>query len=137
MSVLKKFFEMALLLTFITFCINGTLFFFGEAFVPEPTIPIATLTGDINSIFVDGDTNGSYILQASTLGTAPTNFSYVGNAVATLTAGFPLKIIAILSEYGLGHIGLFIAGIFGIIQIIGLIYLALAAIGTPLGGSVP
>ena len=138
MSVLKKFGEMALLLTFIIFCINGMLYFFGEAFIPEAEIPIGTLTSDLNTTFdTSYDTNGSYVLQAATLGTRPVDLGYATNAVLTLSLGFPLKLIAILTPYGLWDIGIFIGLIFGIIQLVGIVYLGLALIGTPLGGSIP
>jgi len=138
MSVLKKFGEMAILLTFIIFCINGMLFFFGDAFITEPEIPLGTLTSDINTTFDPSyDDNGTYILQAATLGTRPVDIGYVTNAVLTLSVGFPLKLIAILVPYGLENIGIFIGLILGIIQVIGIIYLGLALIGTPLGGSIP
>ena len=137
MSVLKKFFEMAVLLTFILFCINGMLFLFGDTFVPGAEIPLATLTGDTNT-FSDTDTNSSYILQASSIGTRPIDFEYLGNAIATLAFGFEIKLTAILGGYeGLGGIALFISSILVVIRVVGIIYLILAAIGTPLGGSVP
>ena len=138
MSVLKKFGEMAILLTFIIFCMNGMLYFFGEAFIPEPAIPIDTLKTDFNNSFDPSyDENGSYVLQATTLGTRPVDIGYVTNAVLTLSVGFPLKLIAILTPYGLWDIGIFIGLIFGIIQLVGIVYLGLALIGTPLGGSIP
>jgi len=138
MSVLKKFGEMAILLTFIIFCINGMLLFFGGVFIPEPEIPLVTLTSDLNTTFNPSyDSNGTYVLQAATLGTRPVDIGYVTNAVLTLSIGFPLKLIAILTPYELGYIGIFIGLILGIIQVIGIIYLGLALIGTPLGGSIP
>ena len=138
MSVLKKFGEMAILLTVIIFCINGMLFYFGETFISAPEIPLVTIASDLNTTFdTSYDTNGSYVLQAATLGTRPIDIGYVTNAVLTLSIGFPLKLIAILTPYGLENIGVFIGLIFGIIQLIGIIYLGLALIGTPLGGSIP
>ena len=136
MSVLAKFFEMALLLTFVLFSINGLIFLFGDTFIPDSDIPIATLTGDQN-VFVRSDGNTSFLLQASTIGTRPIDFEYIGNAVITLAIGFEIKLTAIFTEYGLGNIALFISSILVVIRVIGIIYLILAAIGTPLGGSVP
>ena len=138
MSVLKKFGEMAILLTFIIFCMNGMLYFFGEAFIPEPAIPIDTLKTDFNNSFDPSyDENGSYVLQATTITTRPVDIGYVTNAVVTLSIGFPATLGAILTPYGLGHIGDFIGLILEVIQVIGIIYLGLALIGTPLGGSIP
>ena len=48
MSVLKKFFEMAVLLTFVLFCINGMIFLFGDTYIPDAGVPISKLTGDQN-----------------------------------------------------------------------------------------
>ena len=137
MSVLAKIGEMALLLTFIIFCINGLMVLFAPAFIPEPTIPLNEMLGDYNSMFVDANTNESYVLQATSLGTRPIDIEYVQDTIATLGVGFPLKLIAIFSEYNLGGIGLFIGGILITIQLIGILYFVLAVIGTPLGGSVP
>jgi len=138
MSVLKKFFEMAVLLTFVLFCINGMIFLFGDTYIPDAGVPLATLTGDQN-VFIDSDENSSYILQASILGTRPIDFAYIGNAVQLLAVGFEIKLVATLGSYeGLGNIPLFISSILIVIRILGIIYLILAAIGTPpgVGGTV-
>jgi len=137
MSVLKKFGEIALLFTFMIFCINGLMVLFAPAFIPDSSIPVGDMVGDYNSMFVDADTNESYVLQAAALSTRPIDLEYAQNTIATLAVGFPLKIIALLSDYGLGGIGVFFGTILLIIQIIGIVYFVLAAIGTPLGGSVP
>ena len=136
MSVLARFFELALVFTFMLFCVNGILLYFGDVMVPNPSGPVEDLTGDQN-VFVDSNETGSYILQAATLGTAPTDVAYVGNAILTLAVGFELKLIAILSVYELTGIAYFISSILIVIRIIGIMYLVLALIGTPLGGSVP
>ena len=74
MSVLKKFFEIAILLTFMLFCINLTILYFGNTFIPESSVPLVeNLAGDTNTMVVE-DENGSYVLQAASLGTAPTEF---------------------------------------------------------------
>jgi len=112
------------------------IFLFGDTYIPDADIPLATLTGDHN-VFVEGDDNSSYILQSAIVGTRPIDFGYIGNAVAQLAIGFEIKLVAILAPYGLGSIALFISSILVIIRIVGVIYLILAAIGTPLGGSVP
>jgi len=137
MSVLKKFGEIALLLTFMIFCMNGLMVFFAPTYIPEPNIPLNEMIADYNNMFVDSDTNESYVLQATSLSTRPIDLAYAQNTISTLAIGFPLKIIALFSEYELGGIGIFLGGILLIIQIIGILYFILAAIGTPLGGSVP
>jgi len=137
MSVLKKFFEMAILLTFMLFCINGMMFYFGDTMVPDSAIPISELTGDQN-IFVESDTTSDYLEQSATAGSPPTDFGYIQNAIVQLAFGFEIKLAAILAPYeGLHAVGLFIGLILNIIKVSAIIYLIFAAIGTPLGGSVP
>ena len=139
MSVLARFFELALVFTFMLFCINGILFYFGDTMAVDSSAPISDLTGDQN-VFIESDENNSYILQAATLGTAPTNVEYVADAILRLSIGFELKLVSILSVYeldALTGIAYFISSILVVIRVIGIMYLVLALIGTPLGGSVP
>jgi len=137
MSVLAKFGQIAILFTFMIFCMNGLMVLFAPTYIPEPNIPLNEMIADYNNMFVDSDTNESYVLQATSLSTRPIDLAYAQNTISTLAIGFPLKIIALFSEYELGGIGIFLGGILLIIQIIGILYFILAAIGTPLGGSVP
>ncbi len=128
---------MALLLTFIMFCINLTILYFGDTFVPDSSIPLVdNLNGDTN-VMVEADINGSYVLQAATLGTQPTEFENIQTALYISVFGFQTKLEAMLLPYELDYIGRLIGYILDAMIVVALIYLAAAAIGTPLGGSVP
>ena len=136
MSVLKKFFQMALLLTFIIFTINLTILFFSNTYIPDSGIPILANLSD-NNIYVEADINGSYILQTATLGTAPTEFENIQYALSTSIFGFQDKLEVILAVHELAIIGKLIGYILDAIIVLAIIYLGAAAIGTPIGGSVP
>jgi len=83
------------------------------------------------------DINGSYVLQAATLGTQPTEFENIQTALYISVFGFQTKLEAMLLPYELDYIGRLIGYILDAMIVVALIYLAAAAIGTPLGGSVP
>jgi len=137
MSVLKKFFEMALLLTFILFCINLTILFFGDTFVPNSSIDLVDNVKNDSNIFVEADLNKSYLTQTAGLGTSPTEFENIQTALFTSVFGFQTKLEAMLLPYELDFIARLIGYILDAMVIVAIIYLGAAAIGTPLGGSVP
>lgn len=137
MSVLARVFEMALVLTFALFCINGMIFYFGESFIPNASMPLIENIEDQNT-FVSISGSEDHIDQAADSSTPLTEYGYIENALVTLAFGFEIKLAAILSPYpSLWGLSLFIRLVLNIIKAVALIYLGFAAIGTPLGGSVP
>lgn len=137
MGVLVHFFQISLVISMCMFVANGSIIVFGQALTGQDPIGVTDL--NISSYI---NTNASQISSESTISSTPTfnpnDITTIRNFVIIMLGGVESVLLSIFSSYGMSNIiGYLIIAPLVAIKLIGIGYLLLAIIGTPLGGSTP